>query len=104
MHLPRHHRRHGHLDLPGVAEPIAAAQVALFPTRIRHTGMSLPCHVGNGWLGGLPPATSFAMAAATGDIHDGLWDPIVITLVTFLVGLLFVIEAQDRDIATFENK
>ncbi len=60
--------------------PIAAALVELFPTRIRYTGMSLPYHIGNGWFGGLMPATAFAMIAQTGDVYYGLWYPIVIAL------------------------
>ncbi|MGY2049426.1 MFS transporter [Methylobacterium sp. JK268] len=78
--------------------PIAAALVELFPTRIRYTSMSLPYHIGNGWFGGLLPATSFAMVAQTGDIYYGLWYPIVIALTTFVIGLLFVPETKDRDI------
>ena len=58
--------------------PIAAALVELFPTRIRYTSMSLPYHIGNGWFGGLLPATVFAMNAQTGSIFYGLWYPIVI--------------------------
>ena len=57
--------------------PIAAALVELFPTRIRYTSMSLPYHIGNGWFGGLLPATCFAMIAQTGDIYFGLWYPVV---------------------------
>jgi MFS family permease len=78
--------------------PIAAALVELFPTRIRYTSMSLPYHIGNGWFGGLLPATSFAMVAQTGDIYFGLWYPIVIALGTFVIGMLFVPETKDRDI------
>ncbi|GGF88733.1 MFS transporter [Azorhizobium oxalatiphilum] len=78
--------------------PIAAALVELFPTRIRYTSMSLPYHIGNGWFGGLLPATAFAMVAATGDIYYGLWYPIVIALATFVIGLLFVPETKDRNI------
>ena len=83
--------------------PIAAALVELFPTRIRYTGMSLPYHIGNGWFGGLLPATSFAMVAGTGDIFYGLWYPIVIALMTFVIGMLFVPETKDRDIMTYDN-
>ncbi|MFJ5370548.1 MFS transporter [Bosea sp. CER48] len=83
--------------------PIAAALVELFPTRIRYTGMSLPYHIGNGWFGGLLPATSFAMVAGTGDIFYGLWYPIVFALATFVIGLLLVPETKDRDIMTYEN-
>ena len=78
--------------------PIAAALVELFPTRIRYTSMSLPYHIGNGWFGGLLPATSFALVAQTGDIYYGLWYPIVFALATFVIGLLFVPETKDRDI------
>ena len=78
--------------------PIAAALVELFPARIRYTSMSLPYHIGNGWFGGLLPATAFAMVAATGDIYYGLWYPIVIALMTFVIGLLFVPETKDRNI------
>ncbi|MEI8146895.1 MAG: MFS transporter, partial [Alphaproteobacteria bacterium] len=84
--------------------PIAAALVELFPTRIRYTAMSLPYHIGNGWFGGLLPATSFAMVAATGDIYYGLWYPIVIAMMTFVIGLLFVPETKDRDIFTYDTK
>jgi MFS family permease len=83
--------------------PIAAALVEFFPTRIRYTAMSLPYHIANGWFGGLLPPTAFAMVAATGDIYYGLWYPIVIALITFVVGLLFVPETKDRDILTFDG-
>ncbi len=78
--------------------PIAAALVELFPTRIRYTSMSLPYHIGNGWFGGLLPATAFAMVASTGDIYYGLWYPIVIAVMTFVVGLLLVPETFRRNI------
>ena len=83
--------------------PIAAALVELFPTRIRYTGMSLPYHIGNGWFGGLMPATAFAMIAQTGDIYFGLWYPIVIALMTFVIGMIFVPENKDRDIFAEEK-
>ncbi len=70
--------------------PIAAMLVELFPTRIRYTSMSLPYHIGNGWFGGLLPATAFAMVAQTGDIYFGLWYPIVIAVATVIIGLIFV--------------
>jgi MFS family permease len=78
--------------------PMAAALVELFPTRIRYTSMSLPYHIGNGWLGGLLPATVLAMNAQNGSIYFGLWYPVVIAAVTVVVGLLFVPETKDRDI------
>jgi len=78
--------------------PIAAALVELFPTRIRYSAMSLPYHIGNGWFGGLLPATAFAMIAQTGDIYYGLWYPIVVAAMTFVIGMLFIPETKDRDI------
>ena len=78
--------------------PIAAALVEMFPTRIRYTSMSLPYHIGNGWFGGLMPATAFAMIAQTGDVYYGLWYPVVIALATVVIGLFFVPETKDRDI------
>jgi len=78
--------------------PIAALLVELFPTRIRYTSMSLPYHIGNGWFGGFLPATAFAIVAATGDIFSGLWYPIIVAAVTFVIGSLFLPETKDRDI------
>lgn len=78
--------------------PIAAMLVEMFPTRIRYTSMSLPYHIGNGWFGGLLPTTAFALVAFKGDIYYGLWYPIVIALVTFVIGALFIKETKDNDI------
>ncbi len=78
--------------------PMAAALVELFPTRIRYSGLSLPYHIGNGWFGGLLPATSFAMVAQTGDIYYGLWYPVVVALMTVVIGTLLVPETHKRDI------
>ncbi len=78
--------------------PIAAWLVELFPTRIRYTSMSLPYHIGNGWFGGFLPTISFALVAATGNMYYGLWYPIVIALMTFVVGTLFLRETKDVDI------
>ena len=78
--------------------PIAAWLVELFPTRIRYSGFSLPYHIGNGWFGGFLPATVFAIVAATGNIYSGLWYPIVVAVMSFVVGLVFLPETKDRDI------
>ena len=83
--------------------PIAAALVELFPTRIRYTSMSLPYHIGNGWFGGLLPATAFAMNASSGDPFYGLWYPIAIAVGTFVIGTIFIPETKDRDIFAEEN-
>jgi MFS family permease len=76
--------------------PIAAMLVELFPTRIRYTSMSLPYHIGNGWFGGFLPTVSFAMVAAQGDIYYGLWYPIAIAAMTFVVGIFFIHETKDH--------
>ncbi|MGV8825849.1 MFS transporter [Methylibium petroleiphilum] len=78
--------------------PIAAMLVEMFPTRIRYTSMSLPYHIGNGWFGGLLPTTAFAIVAQTGNMYNGLWYPIIIAGITFVVGLIFVRETKDVDI------
>ena len=77
--------------------PIAAFLVELFPTKIRYTSMSLPYHIGNGWFGGMLPLLATAMVAATGDIYYGLWYPIVVALVTLVIGTLFLRETKDLD-------
>jgi MFS family permease len=78
--------------------PIAAMLVEMFPTRIRYTSMSLPYHIGNGWFGGLLPTTAFAIVAQTGNMYNGLWYPIIIAGMTFIIGSLFVKETKDVDI------
>jgi MFS family permease len=78
--------------------PIAAMLVEMFPTRIRYTSMSLPYHIGNGWFGGFLPTTAFAIVAATGNIYYGLWYPIVIALMTLVIGMLFVRESKENRI------
>jgi MFS family permease len=78
--------------------PIAAMLVELFPTKIRYTSMSLPYHIGNGWFGGLLPATAFAIVASTGDIYAGLWYPIIFAAITVVVGFFFLPETKDVDI------
>jgi predicted MFS family arabinose efflux permease len=80
--------------------PIAAALVELFPTRIRYTAMSLPYHIGNGWFGGFLPTTAFALVAATGNIYSGVWYPVSIAAVSFVVALLFLPETRDNIIET----
>lgn len=78
--------------------PIAAFLVELFPTRIRYTSMSLPYHIGNGWFGGMLPLVATAMVAASGNIYQGLWYPIVVAVMSLVIGTLFLRETKDRDI------
>ena len=78
--------------------PIAAMLVEMFPTNIRYTSMSLPYHLGNGWFGGFLPTTSFAMVAASGDIYYGLWYPVIVAGLTFVIGLFFIRETRHANI------
>ncbi|QNN68132.1 MFS transporter [Sphingomonas lutea] len=76
--------------------PQAAALVEMFPTRVRYTAMSLPYHVGTGWVGGFLPVTSFAIVAITGNIYSGLWYAVVFTAISAIVSLLFLKETRGR--------
>jgi MFS family permease len=78
--------------------PIAAMLVEMFPTKIRYTSMSLPYHIGNGWFGGFLPPIAFAVVAATGNIYSGLWYPVIVAVISLVVGTLFVKETKDVDI------
>ena len=83
--------------------PIAAFLVELFPTEIRYTSMSLPYHIGNGWFGGMLPLTATALVAATGDIYYGLWYPIVVAVMSLIIGTIFLRETHTRDIRTYQH-
>jgi hypothetical protein len=74
--------------------PIAAMLVEMFPTRIRYSSMSLPYHIGNGWFGGLLPTTAFAIVAQTGNIYSGLWYPVIVALMTLVIGAFLVKETR----------
>ena len=76
--------------------PLAAALVELFHTRIRYSAMSLPYHIGTGWIGGFVPFTAFAIVAATGNIYSGLWYPFAFTLLSVVTCLLFLPETNGR--------
>lgn len=78
--------------------PIAACLVELFPTRIRYTAMSLPYHIGTGWIGGFVPFTAFAIVTATGNIYSGLWYPFVFTAISVVTCLLFLPETRGRSL------
>jgi MFS family permease len=78
--------------------PIAAWLVELFPAKIRYTSMSLPYHIGNGWFGGFLPAISFALVALTGNMYYGLRYPIIVSLMTVIIGALFLPETKDRQV------
>ena len=74
--------------------PIAAFLVELFPTQIRYTSMSLPYHIGNGWFGGMLPLLATAIVAAQGNIYAGLWYPIIVSVITVIIGAIFLREPQ----------
>lgn len=78
--------------------PQAAALVELFPTRVRYTAMSLPYNIGTGWVGGLLPAASFALVAASGNIYFGLWYSVAFTAVAVVVALIWLPETRGRDL------
>jgi len=77
---------------------IAAFLVELFPTRIRYTSMSLPYRIGNGVFGGLVPTIGLSLIQATGNNFAGLWYPMAIAAICFVIGALFIKEAKDVDI------
>ena len=75
--------------------PIAAFLVELFPANSRYTSMSLPYHIGNGWFGGMLPLIATAWVAASGNIYQGLWYPVIVSLITVVIGFLFLRETKD---------
>jgi hypothetical protein len=77
---------------------MAAMLVELFPARIRYTSLSLPYHIGNGWFGGLLPTTAFMIVAATGNIYAGIWYPVIVAGVTFVLAIFLLPETRGRDI------
>jgi hypothetical protein len=87
--------------------PIAAFLVELFPTKVRYTSMSVPYHFGNGWFGGFLPLIATAVTASAwatdtfgeGAIYTGLIYPIVVVLVTLVVGGLYIHETKHHRIA-----
>ncbi len=78
--------------------PMAALLVELFPTRVRYTSMSLPYHLGNGWFGGMLPLAATAMAASSGNIYYGLWYPVGVAAMTFIIGLAFLPNRYGREL------
>jgi MFS family permease len=83
-----------------VYAPIAAFLVELFPTRIRYSSMSLPYHIGNGWFGGFVPLIATAVVVSTGNIYAGLYYPMIVAGIAFVVGSLFLTETFRRDITS----
>jgi len=78
--------------------PIAAFLVELFPTNIRYTSMSLPYHIGNGWFGGFLPLIAASIVVFTGDIYAGLWYPIGVAFVGFLIGAVSLPETKNNEL------
>ena len=82
--------------------PMAATLAEMFPTRIRYTSVSLPYHIGNGWLGGLLPTIAFAVVAQTGDMYSGLWYPVIVAGMTAVVGTVWLKETKGVDLDNVE--
>jgi len=74
--------------------PIAAFLVEFFPARIRYTSLSIPYHIGNGWFGGFLPLIAAALLSATGNLYAGLIYPIVVALITVVIGGLYIRETR----------
>jgi MFS family permease len=80
--------------------PLAACLVELFPTRVRYTALSLPYHIGTGWVGGFVPFFAFAIVTAVGNIYAGLWYPIAFTLISVLTTAFLLPETKGRPLET----
>jgi hypothetical protein len=78
--------------------PMAAALTELFPARVRYTALSLPYHLGTGWIGGFQPVVSFSIVVATGDIYAGLWYPAIFTAISVICCLIFLPETRGRSL------
>ena len=78
--------------------PMAAALTELFPAKVRYTALSLPYHLGTGWIGGFQPVVSFSIVVATGDIYAGLWYPTIFTAISVVCCLLFLPETRGRSL------
>ena len=88
------------LSFSAAASGAYAAMLAeMFPARIRYTALSFPQNFGNGWFGGLLPAITFTIVAATGDVFAGLWYPVSVAALCLVVGWLFVPETRGRPIS-----
>ena len=80
--------------------PIAAFLVELFPTKIRYTSMSLPYHIGNGVFGGLVPFIALLITTLKGSDHlSGLWYPIGIAALSFIIGSIYLTNKIDKDVS-----
>jgi len=74
--------------------PIAAYLIEAFPARVRYTSLSLPYHIGNGIFGGLLPVIGLSVCAATGNLYAGLYYPMAVATVAFVVGSLALRETH----------
>jgi hypothetical protein len=78
--------------------PLAAYLIEAFPAKVRYTSLSLPYHIGNGVFGGLMPLIGLSVCAATGNIYAGLYYPMIVAGVTFVVGSLLLKETHGHKI------
>ena len=81
--------------------PMAAWLVELFPTKIRYTSISVPYHIGNGWIGGFLPTVAFVIVLISGNIYAGLWYPIIFAALTVVLGTLLLPETRHVDITGY---
>ena len=76
--------------------PMAASLTELFPARVRYTALSLPYHLGTGWIGGFQPVASFSIVVATGNIYAGLWYPAIFTALSVVACFIYLPETRGR--------
>lgn len=81
-----------------VYAPIAAYLVEAFPAKVRYTSLSLPYHIGNGVFGGLLPTIGLIACAYTGNIYAGLWYPMIVASITFVIGSMLLPETHNHKI------
>ncbi len=81
-----------------VYAPIVACPVEAFPAKVRYTSFSLPYHIGNGVFGGLLPTIGLLACAYTGNIYAGLWYPVIVASITFVVGSILLPETHKHKI------
>ena len=78
--------------------PMAAGLAELFPAQVRYTALSLPYHLGAGWIGGFQPVASFAIVVATGNIYAGLWYPVAFTAISVVAAIFLLPETKGRSL------
>jgi MFS family permease len=78
--------------------PGAAWLSEIFPTRIRYTSLSVPYHLTSAWFGGFMPLTATWLVARSGSVLAGLWYPIAVCAVCFVLAALLMRETRGRSL------